>query len=232
MHGGRLSSSDRVRTPKHSADEGTNRVTRQAHLGDPREQLRRANCGCRSDRLARWKAVLKCLYRRARRRRHGRQTRSPREQTSVFHGRQESHVGAIVRSQLGHGTAHRIGDKVEWLYPIWELWTWSGSPEQPRDRAHDVEVCAPVAGDEGRPGAVDLWLIHLIYEVIAAESTCVKCGASLGRRLRLVPPFVDSPLLDWRVLVVTRCEGWRRHRHVANVVEGSKSLLFGRLSPD
>ncbi len=137
-----------------------------------------------------------------------------------------------VRSQLGHGTAHRIGDKVEWLYPIWELWTWSGSPEQPRDRAHDVEVCAPVAGDEGRPGAVDLWLIHLIYEVIAAESTCVKCGASLGRRLRLVPPFVDSPLLDWRVLVVTRCEGWRRHRHVANVVEGSKSLLFGRLSPD
>ncbi len=74
--------------------------------------------------------------------------------------------------------------------------------------------------------AIEMWLVRLAYEDMAAKSSCKKCGAPLGRELRFVPPDEYDPPW-WRLLVVTRCSGWRRHRHSAGVAEASKDLLFG-----
>jgi hypothetical protein len=76
--------------------------------------------------------------------------------------------------------------------------------------------------------ALDLWLIHVVYEVVAAESTCVRCGTPLDRRVRVVPSVTDDSPLG-AASVVTRCRGWRRHRHTAVVGDGADGLLLGPL---
>ena len=121
---------------------------------------------------------------------------------------------------------------MEWLDQLWEI-CWYRSPFEPPNTPSGAagRVSGAGTGEDGLPTEVDLWLIRCIYEVIAAETTCRKCGSLLGLRLHVMAPLVDRPLLHWRVSVVTRCAGWRHHRHVADVVEGSKSLLFGPLCP-
>ncbi len=124
----------------------------------------------------------------------------------------------------------RIGKRMEWVDPLWESCWYRYSLEQPTERSGaGGRVSDAGTGEDGQPTALDLWLIHCVYEVIATETTCRKCGSLLSLRLHVMPPLVDLPLLHWRVSVVTRCAGWRRHRHAADVVEGSKSLLFGPL---
>src|SRR2546421_9080651 len=86
----------------------------------------------------------------------------------------------------------------------------------------------PSRGERRELTALDLWLIRLAYEVVAAESTCARCGAPLGRKVHVVPWAVDHPP-SWTVSIVTRCSGWRRHRHVATVDDGSDALLLGPL---
>ena len=82
-----------------------------------------------------------------------------------------------------------------------------------------------------RPSPVDVCLIQLTYEILAAETSCARCGAALGRGLRAVPPDVFY-LQAWRLLPVTKCTGWRRHAYVAAARESSKDPLFGPFHPN
>jgi hypothetical protein len=75
--------------------------------------------------------------------------------------------------------------------------------------------------------AIDLELVEIAYGVIAAESSCSTCGAPLGRCLRITRTPAAPVLAHWRLSVVTRCCGWRRHRHLADVA-GRRDLDLGR----
>jgi hypothetical protein len=76
------------------------------------------------------------------------------------------------------------------------------------------------------PTELDLWLIRLVYAAPAGQTPCVRCGAPLDRRLRLATQYGGgSPY--WRVSVAARCHGWRRHRHVALVIDSSSGLQLG-----
>lgn len=77
------------------------------------------------------------------------------------------------------------------------------------------------------PTAADLWLVDVVYGTIAPCATCSACGAALGRRLRVTAwPTLRGRLL-WRVSVRTRCWGWRRHAHVANVTRSFGDVVLG-----
>jgi len=79
------------------------------------------------------------------------------------------------------------------------------------------------------PTALDRSLVEAVYEVLAEETRCSRCGAPLGRRLRVQawPTILRS--VQWRVAVHTRCRGWRRHRHTAAVGRSSDDLVLGPL---
>jgi hypothetical protein len=80
-----------------------------------------------------------------------------------------------------------------------------------------------------QPADLDLWLVAVLYEFVAAQSSCRTCGGQLGRQVRVVTCSPGPPSERWRVSVVTRCGGWRRHRHVAEVVRPSRDLVLGPL---
>jgi hypothetical protein len=122
---------------------------------------------------------------------------------------------------------------MEWFYPLWEISVFRrpSEPSVDPDRAGSARVSGAGRREDGQPTPLDLWLIECVYEVMAAETTCRRCGAVLSLHLQLLSPLVDRPVSPWRVFVVTRCAGWRHHRHVASVVKGSRSLHFGPLCP-
>ncbi len=77
-----------------------------------------------------------------------------------------------------------------------------------------------------QPTLVDLWLLRIVYEFVAAETSCSKCGSAIGRRLRVdYWPTLLGPL-RWRVAVRTRCRGRRRHAHIATVGRCSNGLVL------
>lgn len=78
------------------------------------------------------------------------------------------------------------------------------------------------------PTDLDLELVEVIYAVIAGETTCSTCGRPLGRALRARYATAWSSQ-SWSITVATRCEGWRRHAHVALVTRPSRDLLLGDL---
>lgn len=85
----------------------------------------------------------------------------------------------------------------------------------------------PISPAYATPTAIDLWLIEVVYETVAEGSLCKKCGAQLGRGLALTPlTWYDTD--SWRVRVQTRCRGWRRHRHRAEVTQTWNDLQIGR----
>src|SRR5690349_21773160 len=95
------------------------------------------------------------------------------------------------------------------------------SPALSRRCHEEAGVAEPTGPGQRRElTALDLWLIRLAYDVVMAESAFARCGAPLGRRIRVVPWAADHPP-GWTVSIVTRCGGWRRHRHVATVDDGS-----------
>jgi hypothetical protein len=109
---------------------------------------------------------------------------------------------------------------MDWLMVGWVYWSALGCSPAPWGWCEDEPVPA-----SGAITAADLWLIELAYEVVAAESRCTRCGAPLGRGLRVMPWAAgQSP---WTVSMVTSCGGWRRHRHVATVGETSNDLVLG-----
>jgi hypothetical protein len=118
---------------------------------------------------------------------------------------------------------------MDWFMPPWGYWSAVGGSPTPWSWSHDQAVpAAPETfGQRADLTAVDAVLIQLAYEVIAAESSCARCGAPLGRRLRVVPSAADHPTRT--ASIVTRCSGWRRHRHTAAVDEASNDLLLGSL---
>jgi hypothetical protein len=77
------------------------------------------------------------------------------------------------------------------------------------------------------PPAIDVALIHLVYEVEAPRTRCERCGSALRPQVTLVPgqPRGD----DWRVVVQARCGSWRRHRSHAVVTPDAGGLRLGPL---
>jgi hypothetical protein len=95
--------------------------------------------------------------------------------------------------------------------------------------AHHEETwpTQPTRWGSEEPMAIDVSLLHIVYGLLAAETRCSRCGAPLGRGLRVEvwPTLVRS--VQWRVRVRTSCRGWRRHRHAAAVGLSSSDLLLG-----
>jgi hypothetical protein len=78
------------------------------------------------------------------------------------------------------------------------------------------------------PTDLDVQLIELIYLVVANDLECAECGHLLGRGLRVRNAAIGQPR-RWPVKVDTRCWGWRRHSHAAEVTRPSKDLMLGVL---
>jgi hypothetical protein len=117
---------------------------------------------------------------------------------------------------------------MDWLLANWPFGAGFGGLSAPPGQNCDEErrTIRTVVSGRRQLSAVETWLLRLAYEDMAAQLGCGKCGASLGRELRFVPPS-DADPPSWRVLAVTRCSGWRRHRHTADVIESSNDLVLG-----
>jgi len=109
---------------------------------------------------------------------------------------------------------------MEWLLP------GGFGPEFTRA---DIARAVNDIGIDG-PDVVDRWLIRVIYETVAAESSCYRCGAPLGAGLR-VAVWSTGTASGWDVRVLTRCRGWRRHRYSALVRELPGGLHIGAFIP-
>jgi len=103
------------------------------------------------------------------------------------------------------------------------------------DRGLDV-VADPfslVLSESGRPSqretlsSVELWWLARAYESNTSKQACEKCSAPLNRRPRLSIGFDSHG--DWPASFTVTCSGWRRHRHIAHVLQDSGDLLLGRL---
>ena len=128
---------------------------------------------------------------------------------------------------------------MEWMFPQWWIGPSYGTPYGLSTWPRGDFVAPPATGEpvdtpgdawpaaHPRPSDDDLWLIGLVYETVAAESGCTRCGASLRHAVRLTPALA-SCAGTWGVVVTARCAGWRRHRHVADVTEASSDLVLGR----
>jgi hypothetical protein len=122
---------------------------------------------------------------------------------------------------------------MEWLMPSWLYWWTPGGPPAMWGWTHDEAVPASrvIARQRHNFTTLDLCLIQVAYEVIAAESNCTRCGAPLDRRPRIMPSAADHPP-SWNVSIATRCRGWKRHRHIATVDDASTDLVLGRFHAD
>jgi hypothetical protein len=108
---------------------------------------------------------------------------------------------------------------MDWLPWIWPYEAYLDRVSEGRSAQRSPNTLGPTILDRS--------LIEVIYGTIAPESRCEKCGQRLGRRLRVVLPAEPSLVGDVRV--VTRCRGWRGHRHVATVSCAGDGLQFGSL---
>jgi hypothetical protein len=79
------------------------------------------------------------------------------------------------------------------------------------------------------PTELDLASIRLVYEFIAGQTMCERCGKPLGREL-LLEAWAATVPSSWQVQVITQCSSWRRHRHTAVVTEVRGALRLGSLS--
>ncbi|HEX2577588.1 MAG TPA: hypothetical protein VHK88_14645 [Aquihabitans sp.] len=79
----------------------------------------------------------------------------------------------------------------------------------------------------GAPTEVDVLLVRLTYEVIAPSSSCARCGQALGRSLRVRHAPGGGIPSHWPLSVRTRCTGWRRHPHEAEVTRRLSDLELG-----
>lgn len=105
-----------------------------------------------------------------------------------------------------------------WGVPAGLLDMWSGYYDQRQERQPRSR----------EPTELDLALIEALYETIAATTYCIRCGSTLGRRLRVLPSTRPVTAPDsWRLLVVTRCHGWLRHAYSADVTEEGRDLRVG-----
>jgi hypothetical protein len=116
-----------------------------------------------------------------------------------------------------------VDAKFEWLFALWwpgpaGRWTWPGPP--PPEPAADDRRAGPTVED--------LDLVRVMYGVLAEQVDCAACGARLRRTVGVV--LAGDGATSNGIVVTTRCRGWRRHRHVARVVERAGDLRFERFS--
>jgi hypothetical protein len=121
---------------------------------------------------------------------------------------------------------------MEWLFAPWEFMSALGGPAGCPYQGYDEErrTTSTSTGGRAELSAVEMWVLRLSYEALAAQSNCGRCGSRLGRKLRSLWPS-DAYPHSVRMLAMTRCSGWRRHLHVAAVTESSDDLLLGPLRP-
>jgi hypothetical protein len=104
---------------------------------------------------------------------------------------------------------------------------FAGSSRPPRQSGDDEwRTTNTVSGGRAQPSTIEMRLVGLVYERTAAELSCEQCGARLGREVRFMSPSDPYPP-SWRMLAVTRCSGWRTHRHFADITESAEDLLLG-----
>ncbi len=80
------------------------------------------------------------------------------------------------------------------------------------------------------PSALDIQVVLALYTALIEQVGCVNCGAPLHRVVKV--DLAHSSVNPTVVIVVTRCRGWRRHRHKACVVDEAGDLRFGQFRPD
>lgn len=105
---------------------------------------------------------------------------------------------------------------MEWYFSSW-MFTAAvfGGTDIPFGPQGGVPPAAEQS-DYPRPTSAESWLIETTYAFIAADLTCGKCGALLGR------PRVLAR--SWPVRITARCTGTRRHRHRADVRRAADGL--------
>jgi len=101
-------------------------------------------------------------------------------------------------------------------------WTWFWMPGNLA--GWDVAGFSPVSGSRLDLPELDLRLIQVTYEFVAALSTCGRCQAPLRRQISVTG---SAGGISSTASVVTKCGGWRRHRHVATVTESANHLALG-----
>jgi hypothetical protein len=97
--------------------------------------------------------------------------------------------------------------------------------------AREIEAAGFVPDEATRRALVsdlDVALLEVLYGAIAGSTRCSACGAPLRPDVRVVPGVDARVGPRWPAAVVTRCRGWRRHRHVATV-DGPRDLELGPL---
>ncbi|GAA2419149.1 hypothetical protein [Nonomuraea africana] len=92
---------------------------------------------------------------------------------------------------------------MEWFFAPWTLMAYmSGAFDTTGWQGIERNWYEP-------PVHAERWLIEIVYETVAAETRCTRCGAPLDHpRIR-----ADA----WPVRVAARCRGTARHRHRADV---------------
>jgi hypothetical protein len=117
---------------------------------------------------------------------------------------------------------------MEWLFGLWHLASGLGGPSGCLYQGYDegLRGTGTYIGGRAELNAVEVWVLRLGYKDLAARLNCGKCGSRLGRELRILWPS-DAYPPSVRMLAMTRCSGWRRHRQVAVVTESSEDLLLG-----
>jgi hypothetical protein len=79
------------------------------------------------------------------------------------------------------------------------------------------------------PSLHELEVIQILGETLAGRTYCDRCGMALGRGLALMPSVLPPAAAEsWRLLIVTRCRGWRRHAYMAEVVDQANDLRIGQ----
>lgn len=146
--------------------------------------------------------------------------------------RAASQSGTKEGMQKHNGIGSRRQLQTEATEMDWAFWSRGIDPPfsglfDPPNSTHDPDDCTSQAGHEGRkqPSDLEFRLIQLAYECVADQSCCGRCGATLSpniRAARLSPGNSKG-----HIKVATNCSAWRRHRHIAHVVDESQDLRLG-----
>jgi len=121
---------------------------------------------------------------------------------------------------------------MDWFLP--QQWTAAlGAPIPPMTwwSWHDPSFSEPATDERSvEDTALELELVAIVYGVLAEDVDCAVCGAPLDRSVEVA--LTHKTFKAVRIVVVTRCQGSRGHRHVARAVEGAGELRFGQLGLD
>jgi hypothetical protein len=82
---------------------------------------------------------------------------------------------------------------VEWLFWLWEFRSALGGPSGCPYQGYDEErrTTGVTLGGRADLSAVEMWVLRLSYEVLAAQLNCGRCGSRLGRKLLTLLPSAD-----------------------------------------